>query len=517
MTQTRYSVEISNSYLGKHRRLTGLSRREVELKAAEQLQRWSEQEQRAKARAAVQDQKYQAAEATEAAQQLLHQYHTILDATLRVDDRVNWSGMKNSRPFDKPEPDLETIKVQQQVPAERPILEGLRLRSKAKRLAAEERAAGTHRQMVDQWQQERTRFEDDRKRHNDEVDRFRADYEQGEPSAVERYASLVLASSTFPDGFERDCEVAYSAPDKTLLVECSLPSVDDIPTTVEYRYVASRNQTDAKTLKQKEAAALYEDVIIQTMLRTVHEVFEGDYAGHCQLVVVNANAHGVDKATGHDFTACIASVQAERAAFVEIDLARVDPRACFRGLKGLSGASLAQMQPVRPIRTFDKEDSRFIEANAILDGLDADQNLMTMAWQDFEVLVRDIFNEVFSPKGGDVRVTRTSRDQGVDAVIFDPDPITGGKTVVQAKRYRNTVPVAAVRELYGTMVNEQAGKGILVTTSHFGTSASEFAKDKEITLLDGPRLLHLMNNHGHRIRIDLTEAPPEEEHLLEHG
>lgn len=515
MAQARYSVEISNSFLGKYRRVTGLSRREVEVKAAEQLQRWSEQEYRARVREAVKDLRERASDATEAAQNLLHQYRSILETTLHMDDRIDWSGMKDTRSFDKPEPDVQTTRAKLQVPREQPFLEALRLRSRANRLAAEERAATAHEELVAQWQQERLRFEKDQGCHNAEVDAFRSEYERGTPDVVERYVSLVLASSVFPHGFERDCVVRYSSPDKTILVECTFPAFEDIPRTLEYRYVATRKTIEEKHLREKDVAALYEEAIIQAMLRTVHEVFEGDYAGHCQLVVVNSVVNAVDRATGRDFTACIASVQAAREDFLKIDLARVDPRACFRSLKGLSGASLAAMQPVRPIRTFDKDDPRFIEANAVLDGLDADQNLMTMAWQDFEVLVRDIFNEVFGPKGADVRVTRTSRDQGVDAVIFDPDPITGGKTVVQAKRYRNAVPVAAVRELYGTMLNEGAGRGILVTTSHFGTSASEFAKDKPITLLDGANLLHLMRNHGHRIRIDLSEAPPEEEFLLE--
>jgi restriction system protein len=56
------------------------------------------------------------------------------------------------------------------------------------------------------------------------------------------------------------------------------------------------------------------------------------------------------------------------------------------------------------------------------------------------------------------------------------------------------------------MINEGAGKGLLVTTSHFGASAFEFAKDKPITLVDGANLLHLMQNHGHNVRIDLNET-----------
>jgi restriction system protein len=50
------------------------------------------------------------------------------------------------------------------------------------------------------------------------------------------------------------------------------------------------------------------------------------------------------------------------------------------------------------------------------------------------------------------------RDGGVDCVAFDPRPILGGKVVVQAKRYRHTVGVTAVRDLYGTLQNEGASK-----------------------------------------------------------
>jgi restriction system protein len=247
-------------------------------------------------------------------------------------------------------------------------------------------------------------------------------------------------------------------------------------------------------------------VVVQTVLRTLHEIFEGDYAEHCIIAVVNGVVEAVDRATGKDYVACIVSCQAERGAFLELDLSRIDPLACFRSLKGLSGSKMIGLQPVRPIRELNTEDARFIEASDVLDGLEAGQNLMTMEWQDFEVLVRDLFEQLFHGRGGEVKVTRTSRDQGVDAVVFDPDPLVGGKTVIQAKRYRGTVPVAAVRELYGTMINEGAGKGILVTTSHFGASALEFAKDKPLTLLDGAHLLHLLQNHGHQLRIDLTEG-----------
>src|SRR5690606_34746199 len=109
-------------------------------------------------------------------------------------------------------------------------------------------------------------------------------------------------------------------------------------------------------------------------------------------------------------------------------------------------------------------------------------NLAAMDWEDFEHLVRELFEREFAQTGGEVKVTQASRDGGVDAVVFDPDPIRGGKIVIQAKRYTNTVGVAAVRDLYGTVVNEGAIKGILVTTSDFGPDAYEFARGKPLTL-----------------------------------
>jgi hypothetical protein len=82
----------------------------------------------------------------------------------------------------------------------------------------------------------------------------------------------------------------------------------------------------------------------------------------------------------------------------------------------------------------------------------------------------------------------------------------GGKIVIQAKRYAYTVGVSAVRDLYGTLMNEGATKGVLVTTSDYGPDAYEFANGKPITLLNGSNLLHLLQKHGVKAHINLAEA-----------
>ncbi len=46
------------------------------------------------------------------------------------------------------------------------------------------------------------------------------------------------------------------------------------------------------------------------------------------------------------------------------------------------------------------------------------------------------------------------------------------------------------------MQHEKASKGILVSTSGYGSAAFEFANDKPITLLSGSNLLSLLKEHS---------------------
>lgn len=233
---------------------------------------------------------------------------------------------------------------------------------------------------------------------------------------------------------------------------------------------------------------------------------QSDAANALDAAVFNGWVNSIDNATGKEVNACVLTIQANKAEFLEINLAQVEPKACFRKLKGISAAKLTALSPVRPILQLNKEDKRFIQPYNVVETLDSSSNLAAMDWEDFEHLIREVFEKEFSTEGGEVKITQASRDGGVDAVVFDPDPIRGGKIIIQAKRYTNTVGVSAVRDLFGTIHNEGANKGILVTTADYGPDAYEFARGKPITLLSGSELLYLLQKHGHKARIDLAEA-----------
>ncbi len=338
------------------------------------------------------------------------------------------------------------------------------------------------------------------------MDEQKALYFSGSTEAIVSYCDMVLSNSDYPDFFPKEYEISYSSENKVLIVDYLLPAPEVIPTLVEVKYVAARDEFTEKHMSETQRAKLYDDLIYQAALRTVHELFESDVIKAISTVVFNGYVRSLNKATGNETTACILSLQTSREEFLAINLLNVEPKNCFKQLKGVGSSKLHTITAVAPIIKMQKDDSRFVSSYDVAHTLDEGFNLAAMSWEDFEHLIREIFEKEFSSSGGEVKVTQASRDGGVDAVAFDPDPIRGGKIVIQAKRYTNTVGVSAVRDLYGTVMNEGASKGILVTTSDYGPDAYEFARNKPITLLNGGNLLHLLEKHGQKARINLSEA-----------
>ncbi len=364
----------------------------------------------------------------------------------------------------------------------------------------------TYQGYLEKWESEKKAFLEKQRETNNAVDKRKELYNSKAPDAVVDYCELVLSNSEYPDYFPKEFDLDYNTETKILIVEYSLPSVDDIPKVKEAKYVKSRNELVESLLSESVVNKIYDSLIYQIALRTIHELYEADTVTALPSIVFNGWVESIDKATGKKVNACIISVQAMREEFLAINLDNVDPKACFKILKGVGSSKLHSLTPIAPILNINRDDKRFISSYPVVDGLDESSNLAAMDWEDFEHLIREVFEKEFSQSGGEVKVTQASRDGGVDAIAFDPDPIRGGKIVIQAKRYTNTVGVSAVRDLYGTVMNEGATKGILVTTADYGPDAYDFAKSKPLTLLNGSNLLHLLEKHGHKATINLKAA-----------
>ena len=100
-----------------------------------------------------------------------------------------------------------------------------------------------------------------------------------------------------------------------------------------------------------------------------------------------------------------------------------------------------------------------------------------------------------------------SGDGGIDGVVRQ-DSLGLDVVYVQAKRYRPGVgvPVAAVRDFAGALDAHKADKGVLVSTSHFPSSAVDFvrASRRRIALIDGARLASLLIRHNIAVRPHIT-------------
>ncbi|MHA0856328.1 restriction endonuclease [Paenibacillus sp. CMAA1364] len=352
-------------------------------------------------------------------------------------------------------------------------------------------------QLKAEYDEEKSRYELKIKERNLEVDQFEEDYQNAESEAVIAYNTMVLERSEYPDEFPQIFRLAYLPDSKELVIDYELPNKEVIPAVAEYKYIKTKDEINEKARKIPEIKEIYADIVAGLTLRTIHEVFEADQGKVIQLVVFSGYVNSVDPATGKDITPYLISTRVTKERFEELDLSRVEKSVCLRNLGAQVSPRPAELQAVKPVVEFNMVDKRFVDHEDMLGSLNGIPNLMDLNPYEFEQLVTDLFSRM----GLDAKLTRSSKDGGVDCVAFDTRPIVGGKVVIQAKRYKNTVGVSAVRDLYGTMLNEGANKGILVTTKSYGPDAYEFSKDKPIELIDGGGLLYLLEQNGIKARI----------------
>ena len=324
------------------------------------------------------------------------------------------------------------------------------------------------------------------------LEQFRQKYGEHDVTAIVEYFSLMLDSCVYPETFPRKFKMVYVPESRQLVIEHDLPALAAMPQVKNYKYVKSRDEITSSDLPATQKKKLYSSAISQLTLCILHTVFKSDASDLVDALVFNGYVDSVDPATGQAIRPCLVTVRTTKDVFQALDLRRVEPDTCLKGLNASVSKKPEELAPVRPVVEFNMVDARFVEEADVLSGLDQRQNLMELSPFEFENLISNLFQKM----GLETRQTQSSRDGGVDCVAYDPRPIFGGKVIIQAKRYKNTVGVSAVRDLFGTLQNEGASKGILVTTSGYGKAAFEFADGKPLELLDGSNLLYLLAEHA---------------------
>ncbi|KNB50212.1 restriction endonuclease [Streptomyces caatingaensis] len=359
--------------------------------------------------------------------------------------------------------------------------------------AQRQRQLAAYRRQYDQWAAARLAQV---RQHNAGVEELVAALRAGDPDAVVEYFSAALyASTAWPEEFPHQISAAYDPGARRLVLDWELPGFSVVPEVKAVRYMPAADQEKETARPVTQRRALYRDVLAQCVLLAVRELFAADEYGALESVVLNGFVDDHDPATGRRARLVLAAVTVDRAAFGRLHLEQVSAPECLtEALGGRLSARPDQRTAVRPERRPDEVGRGVVSHGG---GEDDDPDLFEMDPVAFEALVA----ELFRARGMRAVMTTRSNDGGVDVEALDPDPISGGRIIVQVKRYRKTVPPTAVRDLYGTVQGAGANKGVLVTTSRFGPGSYAFANGKPLTLVSGEELVGLLAQHGLRGRL----------------
>jgi restriction system protein len=331
------------------------------------------------------------------------------------------------------------------------------------------------------------------------------------PEAFVEAMQRGLATSVYPDGLAGSCAAQYLPESAELWVEYELPRQDVVPAVTGYLYVKTRDQIIPEPRKETERGRLYEKLIARVALRTLAEAFDVAPVTLVSGIVFNGYVSAKDRATGQPVRPLLLSVHATREAFAGIVLnePELDPKACLTSyLNAVISPHPYDLEAVRPVVQFDLSKYKFVEEMNVIAGLDSRPDLLALKPVEFEHLIRELF-EVMGMKSW---VTQASKDEGVDGVAVNEDPIVGGLCIIQAKRYSKIVGVEAVYALAGVMEDKHAAKGVLVTTSWVGKASRDFAarNGSRIQIIEGRQLKYMLKEHlGLDVLISLPKLPPD--------
>lgn len=115
--------------------------------------------------------------------------------------------------------------------------------------------------------------------------------------------------------------------------------------------------------------------------------------------------------------------------------------------------------------------------------------LDALEWRRFEELVTWYFQKT----GLEAKRSRVGADGGVDILLSRPDDAQPFAYVQCKAWHQYKVGIKPIRELFGVMASDKIQSGFFVTTGEFTEEALRFARGKEMTLMDGSRLLTEIN------------------------
>lgn len=114
--------------------------------------------------------------------------------------------------------------------------------------------------------------------------------------------------------------------------------------------------------------------------------------------------------------------------------------------------------------------------------------IRNLSWRSLEELVGEAYRKNgFSVVGN----SWPGADGGVDLVARK----NGERVLIQCKQWKaDKVGVRTVREMFGLLNSERANEVHIITSGEFTNEAIDFARNKPIRLIDGPKLVQIVKS-----------------------
>ena len=396
MFKVVHKMEISHKKLGKSRTIKGSSKQVVERKALAQFERWEKQWQNKllkeqKRQNKEQTKLYQesminkASELTDQRQNEINDLKNILNNCLENKVNISKDSFKNKLKFNikKPiEPGLKSIPKKPKKPNEENYIPEITLldkilrfkKNKKERIAKDlyqkaknsyetkivewedkkESIIKNNREIEDKyqidlknWQEEKIKFEKKQAIINEQIEEK---FDRKDNDIIERYFNEVILKTNYPNIISKNFKVQYNSNDRSLILDFHLPSKKDLPNIKEVKYIKSRDEFKEKTLSKSDFRELYDDVLYQTSLLTINNLFNKDEMNFLDYIIYNGRVQTIDGATGHIIDPCLISVKVKKEDFLNINLDLVTPKDWFKENKTGGSIRMYKMVPVEPIK-----------------------------------------------------------------------------------------------------------------------------------------------------------------------
>jgi hypothetical protein len=352
-------------------------------------------------------------------------------------------------------------------------------RRKGQLVSAESKALAEKRRLEEEYEERREKVLQEHNRREEQRLAKVGALISGKSEAIAKTAYSFMNKVRWPNGVSFKVEVPSA---DVLSLKIFVPGLDVVNHDTA-RWDERRGVTKFSPKPKKELVEQYGRLIAAIIFRAGWEVFRS--CPKAQDIISSVFTIKHHRTKGTPYEACILSCILTRNGYNQVNFKNVDYLAALENFQ----LRYAPRGLELPGDVYPYSQKRQSELNPE-DILQIDVDSMT--GEQFEDFIKILIEKM----GLKAEKTQKSHDGGIDIWAFNDHEVTGGKYIIQCKRWTPTIPVEVIRDLYWTVSREKADKGILITTSKISMDGHKFIEEANhkipITLIEGTQLKSLI-------------------------